>query len=782
MSDDSRLRDVSQPSSVAAFTWLVAGVACSLVAVLGVAGNQVRVGPTVFVYGVTVLLLDLLVGSSRSQVVPQRVTPAVVLALLILPGHAPGVAVLVNLIATILVALVARVDYLGIAHCGRALVPAAVTAIYLQSGVELTSESYFFACELFVVASLLTRTPRPPFRSDIFLVVCYPAVALMLGYLSQLGGGYVLLALPLLFLLTTVDTDTLLAYFQLRKKLDESRTEIRQTRQAQRQSELESRRKGIMLVRKEKQLSLLNGLGRQMEAARAAEDLGRFLLDESLRLTGADGGLVILGDPSGRVAAVLSEDSGRDWGLAQGEPLPASLEAGISPTEPWPCPLWSGGRSFLTCRLGNQGWLFLSRDEAGVFPEFLQDFFSAVGRHAGSAMLALRRLSEVQATALREAQEKQKVADQNRNLRLLLESFEALAAGSLASDQELLARAGDALRQMTGAERVLFGARPLDVYPLQGSELVVNERRWPSHFFRAGEGPSGNLLCLSQRTDAFHESQHEWCILLQDFLDQTLEINSLHRDLQLSYQQLKRTQQEVVLSSQWAAAGRLAANAAHELNTPLGAIRIAAEHIDMHLHHGGDPQPAIESMESLMRSIARCQRVTDRLLITSRPADKGSDAATPQAHSFDLILADALASVQPFLRASKIQLDKPEPLPDHQVMVVMRDLYWALVYVLKNAIDALSEENTPDKRIAIRLASNQRELSITVQDNGPGVPPEVKPRLFEAFFTTKKLGQGNGLGLSLSRTNMARWGGQIDYQDTEGRGATFVVKVPLARG
>lgn len=782
MSDDPRLPDASQPSAVAAFTWLVVGVVCSLMAVLGAGGSPVQVGPAVFLYALSVLLLDLLVSSSRSQVVPQRVAPAVVLALLVLPEHSPAVAVMVNLIATILVALVARVDYLGIAHCGRALVPAAATALYLQSGVELTAESYFFACELFVVASLLTRTARPPFRSDIFLVVCYPAIALMLRYLSELGGGYGLLALPLLFLLTTVDTDTLLAYFQLRKALDDSKSEIRQSRQAQRQSELESRRKGIMLVRKEKQLSLLNGLGRHMEAARAAEDLGRFLLDESLRLTGADSGLVVLCDPAGRVAAALAEDSSRDWGLVPGQRLPDSLEAGIQSTEPWSCPLWSGGRSFLSCRLGNQGWLFLRRDESGAFPDFLEEFFSAVGRHAGSAMLALRRLHEVQATALREAQEKQRVADQNRNLRLLLESFESLAAGSLASDQELLTRAADALRVMTGAERVLFDARPLDVYPRQATDLVVNERRWPSHFFRAGEGPSGNLLCLSQRADALPESQHEWCILLQDFLDQTLEINSLHRDLQLSYQQLKRTQQEVVLSSQWAAAGRLAANAAHELNTPLGAIRIAAEHIDMHLHHGGDPQPAIESMESLMRSIARCQRVTDRLLITSRPADKGSDAVTPQAHSFGLILADALASVQPFMRASKIQLDQPEPLPDRQVMVVMRDLYWALVYVLKNAVDALSEENTPDKRISIRLESDQRELSVAIQDNGPGVPPEVKPHLFEAFFTTKKLGQGNGLGLSLSRTNMARWGGQIEYQDTEGRGATFVVKVPLARG
>ena len=70
------------------------------------------------------------------------------------------------------------------------------------------------------------------------------------------------------------------------------------------------------------------------------------------------------------------------------------------------------------------------------------------------------------------------------------------------------------------------------------------------------------------------------------------------------------------------------------------------------------------------------------------------------------------------------------------------------------------------------------ELRIT--DNGPGVPEGVKPKLFEPFFTTKKLGQGNGLGLSLSRTNLKRWNGDIEFLDTPGGGATFILKMPLA--
>ena len=69
-------------------------------------------------------------------------------------------------------------------------------------------------------------------------------------------------------------------------------------------------------------------------------------------------------------------------------------------------------------------------------------------------------------------------------------------------------------------------------------------------------------------------------------------------------------------------------------------------------------------------------------------------------------------------------------------------------------------------------------LYLSVADNGTGVPEELAPKLFEPFFTTKKLGQGNGLGLSLSRTNLRKWGGDLEYSPTPGGGATFTISVP----
>jgi len=777
--------EAEQAESTSALAWLLVGLAGpAAFFMMTPTGEVEKPVSLVLIYLLSALGLDLFVGASR-RVTLQRISPAVVLAILVTPGIPPAVAIVADLLGTIAVASASRITYPLIAQAGKSLIPVSATAFFLVSRSELTLETYFFATELFLVASLLTRTTDPPYRSDLFLVVSYPAIALMLRSLAELHLAYVLLAIPLLFLLTTVDTDMLLRYFQLQKKLDHSQTEIQQSRRAQRQTEIESRRKGILLNRKEQQLSLLNGLGRELEAAEATEDLGRFLLNESIRLTGASASMVCFSDQNDRrIVKLICPAPPEYWGIRKGDRLPG-LQPGISPSEPWRAPLWRGKQSFLVAKLGDEGWLLLASEESDAFPAFLQEFFSAVGRHAGSSVLALRRLTEVRAIARREAAEKEnvaaekeKVAEQNRNLRLLIENFESITEEALTADHELLRKGTIAIKRMTGAEEVILQSRPLSEYPLDQTGVLVEGTRWPSHLFHPGSGPSGNLLCLSRKPEAFTESQMEWCILMQDFLDKTMENGNLHREVQASYTQLERTQEEVVLSSQWAAAGRLAANAAHELNTPLGAIRLAAEQASFFLEKSDAPAPAVQGVQSILRSVDRCRQVTDRLLITSRPVDQGEEASKAGLHQVLPIVKDAVATVQPYLRASEIKLADHRLVTDYTCKVIIQDLYWAIVNVLKNAIDALNEQPSEDKRIAIGTKEAKGYLEIIIADNGPGIPPELEKKLFDPFFTTKKLGQGNGLGLSLSRTNLRRWGGELELAKTQGQGATFILTIP----
>ena len=376
------------------------------------------------------------------------------------------------------------------------------------------------------------------------------------------------------------------------------------------------------------------------------------------------------------------------------------------------------------------------------------------------------------------AAEKEKVAEQNHNLRLLIEHFEELTKEALNSDRELFKRAEKAIAKVVAADLVIFDSRPLSEYPQDKSGLLINGTRWASHLFIPGQGPSGNLLCLGLAPESFQAGQQEWCNLFKNFLDKTLENGVLHKELRSSYAQLERTQEEIVRSSQWAAAGRLAANAAHELNTPLGAIRLAAEQVKFFLKPDTVPEPAITGVQSILRSVDRCRQVTDRLLITSRPVDQGETEVTPELQPLNPIIRDAIASMRPYLRASNIKLADHRLTEMKEGQVVLQDFYWAVVNLLKNAVDVLSEQSGDDKRINVAMSEKGDFLEVSVADNGTGVPEELAPKLFEPFFTTKKLGQGNGLGLSLSRTNLRKWGGDLEYSPTPGGGATFTISVP----
>ena len=71
-------------------------------------------------------------------------------------------------------------------------------------------------------------------------------------------------------------------------------------------------------------------------------------------------------------------------------------------------------------------------------------------------------------------------------------------------------------------------------------------------------------------------------------------------------------------------------------------------------------------------------------------------------------------------------------------------------------------------------------IEIRVNDNGPGIPPEIKDKIFQPFFTTKTIGQGTGLGLSLSYDIVKAHGGELKVESVEGKGSEFIIQIPIS--
>lgn len=237
---------------------------------------------------------------------------------------------------------------------------------------------------------------------------------------------------------------------------------------------------------------------------------------------------------------------------------------------------------------------------------------------------------------------------------------------------------------------------------------------------------------------------------------------------------LLRTQAHLVRSEQLASVGRLSAGLAHEIGNPLTAILGLLE-----LLRVGDLSPA-ETTEFIVRIEAETQRI-HRILRDLLDFARKDDAAEDDGATADLakVVDDALALVAPgkSLRGARIEravAASPRVRGSEARMVQL------VLNLVLNAADAVAGKGTV--RIAVDLVDDHAPRGahavLTVEDDGPGIDPEVRDHLFEPFVTTKPAGQGTGLGLAVCHTIVERSGGSIEAQSPPSGGARFVVRLP----
>ena len=223
--------------------------------------------------------------------------------------------------------------------------------------------------------------------------------------------------------------------------------------------------------------------------------------------------------------------------------------------------------------------------------------------------------------------------------------------------------------------------------------------------------------------------------------------------------------------------GELAAGMAHELNQPLTAV-LANTQAASRLLAEDEPELATarQAMEQAVGQARRASAVLGRM--RSLVEQPGLGAALQP-----LVLQDAvrraLHLLEPELARRQVQ---PQLLAPAAALVVQAEpvaLDQIIHNLLMNALQAL-ERSTGERRliVSLSLAPDGSRASLSVQDNGPGLAPEVLPHLFEPFFTTRE--GGLGLGLSLCETLAGAMAGSITARNATPAGAEFVLSLPLA--
>ncbi len=259
----------------------------------------------------------------------------------------------------------------------------------------------------------------------------------------------------------------------------------------------------------------------------------------------------------------------------------------------------------------------------------------------------------------------------------------------------------------------------------------------------------------------------------KDLMDVLVRIYATCRQNVDTLEELKDSQARLLDSSRMAAVGRLAAGVAHELNTPLGAISISAEHallqVDRERLDG-----AKKNLGVILQAAEKSRLTVDRLSSYTRPP---RDAEKSQTVKLADVIDDALALLQQRILSSDFEVETSIEC-EARIRAVPLDVYSVVNNLIVNSMDALGAE-PPPRKIKIRLLSDSGWAVLSVEDNGPGVPLAIQDKIFEPFFTTKPVGLGMGLGLHLCKQVLTNLGGRLELQPSSLGGACFVAHFPV---
>jgi two-component system, NtrC family, sensor kinase len=228
-------------------------------------------------------------------------------------------------------------------------------------------------------------------------------------------------------------------------------------------------------------------------------------------------------------------------------------------------------------------------------------------------------------------------------------------------------------------------------------------------------------------------------------------------------------QQQVIRQERLAAIGVLVSGVAHELNNPLQAILGFAELLQMQKEM---PEAARADLTLIQKESARASAIIRNLQRFGRQMSE----PTP------VRLRDVVASVLELRQRQFEELSIAIELEEHSaslVMAIFTELQQVVLNFVINAEQAIVHSEAVVRRVIVRTGDREGWAWIEVEDSGPGVPPEHEAKLFQPFYTTKPVGEGTGLGLSVSYDIIRSHHGRIGYRRGAMGGAVFYFELPV---
>ena len=238
----------------------------------------------------------------------------------------------------------------------------------------------------------------------------------------------------------------------------------------------------------------------------------------------------------------------------------------------------------------------------------------------------------------------------------------------------------------------------------------------------------------------------------------------LEERVKIATEDLKRTQDKLIQTEKLAALGKLSAGIAHEIRNPLTSIKVLVHSLSQKIKDTETKEKDIKVIED---EIERVNQIIKRFLDFARPKE-------PDFSPTDInrVLEDTITLLIPKFREQEIELEKKLPsIPNIRAdKEQMKQVFLNLFF---NAVQAMPEGG----KLRVKTALRGQYIRIEIQDEGIGIPNQMKDKLFEPFFTTKE--EGIGLGLSIVKRIVGEHKGLIKVDNTHPKGAIVTIEFPL---
>jgi PAS domain S-box-containing protein len=293
------------------------------------------------------------------------------------------------------------------------------------------------------------------------------------------------------------------------------------------------------------------------------------------------------------------------------------------------------------------------------------------------------------------------------------------------------------------------------------------DRCWIWVLFWGKDAPVGIMGLCSYMGYEYSSNDENLLVAISRQLATTIEKVRLYEETCRAYEDLRKTQEQLLQSEKMSAVGQLIAGVAHELNNPLTAILGYAELLETE----GLNEPAKDYVSKLFKQAQRTHRVVQNLLSFARQRK-------PEREEVDIrkVLDETLALRDYDLKTNNIAVERDAPSEPVTVVADPHQIEQVFLNIINNAVDAILETGRTGK-IKIRVYAQSGQVYTQFADDGPGL--KDPKRIFDPFYTTKSVGKGTGLGLSICYGIVKEHGGDITAFNASEGGAVIEVKLPI---